>query len=145
MTQTILLVEDDENDIILIKRAFKRHRIANSVEVAKDGDAAVAWLTRAEEAGTPPCLVLLDLKLPRRSGLEVLEWMRSRDALRRVPAVMLTSLAEERDIDRAYDLHANSYLVKPVDFDGLVEVAKALEMYWLILNTPPGGKRPGEA
>ena len=71
--------------------------------------------------------------------------MRSRDALRRVPAVMLTSSAEERDIDRAYDLHANSYLVKPVDFDGLVEVAKALEMYWLILNTPPGGKRPGEA
>ena len=84
-----------------------------------------------------PVLVLLDLKLPRRSGLEVLEWIRAQTGLKRLPVVVLTSSKEATDVNRAYDLGANSYLVKPVGFDSLLELVKSLEVYWLILNQKP--------
>jgi CheY-like chemotaxis protein len=139
---TILLVEDDPNDVLLIQRAFRKANLANPVQVATDGDEAVAYLEGQGEfvdrsAHPLPALVLLDLKLPRRSGLEVLEWMRAQPGLRRIPVAVLTSSRESIDVNRAYDLGANSYLVKPVGIESLIEMVKALDVYWLILNEPP--------
>jgi CheY-like chemotaxis protein len=130
----ILLVEDSEDDAELIGRAFQKAHIANPVELAPDGDAAI----RALEArvGDLPVLVLLDLKLPRRSGFEVLEWIRGNPATRRLPVVVLTSSRQTTDVDRAYDLGANSYLVKPVKSDALVEMVRTLNLYWLVMNEP---------
>jgi CheY-like chemotaxis protein len=106
------------------------------------GDEAVAYLSGEgrfadREAYPFPVLVLLDLKLPRRSGLEVLGWIRSQPGLKRLPIVVLTSSKESIDINRAYDLGANSYLVKPVGFDSLLELVKSLEVYWMMLNQNP--------
>ncbi len=139
---TILLVEDDSNDVLLIRRAFKKANIANPLQVVEDGDRALTYLEGqgpyADREQYPlPILVLLDLKLPRRSGLEVLAWLRQRQGLKRLPVVVLTSSKENRDIDQAYDLGANSYLAKPVEFDALVEMMKSLGVYWLILNENP--------
>jgi CheY-like chemotaxis protein len=131
----VLLVEDEEDDAELIARAFRRAGIANPLERAVDGDAAVARL--GDPVRLPPALVLLDLKLPRRSGFEVLEWLRAGgggEAVRRVPVVVLTSSDQERDVRRAYDLGANSYLVKPVGAPALLEMARNLDGYWLRLN-----------
>lgn len=139
---TVLLVEDDENDRLLIQRAFDRGRIANPVHAVSNGEDAVAYL-----AGTGqyvdrkqfplPVMMLLDLKLPRKSGLEVLQWVREQSGLKRLPVVVLTSSRETTDINRAYDLGANSYLVKPVGFENLFELAKSLNLYWLMLNEDP--------
>jgi CheY-like chemotaxis protein len=140
--QAILLVEDDPNDVLLIRRAFTKARILNQIQTVSDGDQAVAYLNGdgpfADRNAHPlPVLVLLDLKLPRRSGLEVLEWVRAQEGLKRLPIVVLTSSKEAADVNRAYDLGANSYLVKPVGFDTLLELVKSLEVYWLILNQKP--------
>lgn len=129
----ILLVEDNEDDADLIQRAFRKASIANPVVVAGDGDAALDVL-RTAEADDLPILVLLDLKLPRRSGFEVLEWIRGNPATRRLTVVVLTSSRQSADVGRAYDLGANSYLVKPVGSDALVEMVRALNLYWLVLN-----------
>jgi CheY-like chemotaxis protein len=139
---TILLVEDDPNDVFLIQRAFRRINLANPIQVVQDGEAAVLYLSGQEPYADRdrypfPILVLLDLKLPRRSGLEVLEWLRQQPKLRRLPVVVLTSSRENSDLNRAYDLGANSYLVKPVAFDGLLEMVRSLNQYWLILNEKP--------
>jgi DNA-binding response OmpR family regulator len=104
--------------------------------VAADGEAAVNFLTGALTA-TAPGLVLLDLKLPRLPGLDVLGWLRRQPGLRRLPVVVLTSSRERRDVDRAYDLGANSFLVKPVGFAELLEMVKALDLYWLRMNEAP--------
>ena len=141
-TLPILLVEDGEDDILLMQRAFAKTQLANPVQVATDGDQAIAYLSGAREFADRdtyplPVLVLLDLKLPRRSGLEVLEWIRAQPGLRRLPVAMLTSSKESADINRAYDLGANAYLVKPVNFESLMEVVKALKLFWLILNESP--------
>lgn len=135
----ILLVEDDINDALLLRRAFAKAGVVNTIVQLEDGDSAVAYLDGAGEYADReyyplPCLILLDLKLPRRSGLEVLEWMRAQPGLRRIPVVVLTSSQQSRDINRAYDLGANSYLVKPVGFDTLLEMAQALNLYWLCFN-----------
>ncbi len=140
--QVILVVEDDPNDVLLIQRAFGKARILNPVRTVSHGDEAVAYLSGAgafadREAYPFPVLVLLDLKLPRRSGLEVLGWIRSQPGLKRLPIVVLTSSKESIDINRAYDLGANSYLVKPVGFDSLLELVKSLEVYWMMLNQHP--------
>ncbi len=140
--QVILIVEDDPNDVLLIQRAFKKANILVPLQTVSHGDAAVAYLggegAYADREQYPePILVLLDLKLPRRSGLEVLEWIRAQSRLRRLPVVVLTSSKETDDINTAYDLGANSYLVKPVGFDSLLELVKSLEMYWLTLNQQP--------
>ncbi|MFH1672232.1 MAG: response regulator [Pseudomonadota bacterium] len=139
---TILLVEDDPNDVMLIERAFRKANIANPVQTVKDGEQAVAYLAGQEpyvdrEQYPLPVLILLDLKLPRKSGLEVLAWMKRQTSLMRIPVVVLTSSKETADINRAYDLGANSYLTKPVAFDGLLNIVKALNLYWLNLNERP--------
>ncbi|HEX9394785.1 MAG TPA: response regulator [Gemmatimonadales bacterium] len=138
----ILLVEDDANDVILIRRAFAKAEIKNPVYTVEDGDAAVAYLagegTYANRGDHPlPGVVLLDLKLPRRSGLEVLQWVRQSPTLRRLPVVVLTSSRESADVNRAYDLGANSYLVKPVGFDALTDLVRILQGYWVGWNEKP--------
>ena len=133
---TILLVEDDHNDVLLVKRAFQKAKIANPIVVLHDGEQAISYLAGREPyvVRALPMLVLLDLKLPRKSGHEVLEWLRQQQTLKRLPVVVLTASSESSDVNRAYDLGANSYLVKPVTFDALVEMVKTLNLYWLILN-----------
>jgi CheY-like chemotaxis protein len=138
----ILLVEDDPNDIILIKRAFEKANITNPLQVVENGEEAISYLTGKGRYGDRvkcplPMLLLLDLKLPRKSGHEVLEWLRKQPMLKRLTVVVLTSSQQSSDINRAYDLGANSYLVKPVTFDALVEMVKALNFYWVILNEKP--------
>jgi CheY-like chemotaxis protein len=139
---TILVVEDKATDVLLIRRAFDKAKLANPIQVVVDGDAAVEYLTGGgayadREVFPVPILILLDLKLPRRSGLEVLEWRRGQETIRRIPVVMLTSSAHDRDINTAYDLGVNSYLVKPVEFDGLLRMMKTVNMYWLMMNERP--------
>lgn len=144
----ILLVEDDPNDVALIQRAFRKARLANPVHVANDGAAAQAYLSgngahgNATEGGSvdeyaSPALVLLDLKLPGRSGHEVLRWIRSKPELAKIPVVVLTSSRENADIERAYALGANSYLRKPATFERLLEMVDALNLYWMVLNVRP--------
>lgn len=135
----ILLVEDDDNDVILLKRAFKKSKLANALEVVSDGEAAIAYLSGAApyEGRALPELVLLDLKLPRKSGHEVLEWIRAQPGLRFLPVVVLSSSREKSDLERAYDLGANSYLVKPPDFESLIEMVRTLDVYWMVLNEKP--------
>jgi CheY-like chemotaxis protein len=135
-------VEDDPDDVALIERAFRRANLANTVKVARDGEEAVAYLAgtgaHADRSASPlPVLILLDLKIPRRSGHEVLEWMRDQEGVRRIPVAVLTSSRERRDVDRAYDLGANAYLVKPVDFEELMRLVRSLHLFWLMLNEPP--------
>jgi CheY-like chemotaxis protein len=137
----VLLVEDNRDDALLIRRAFRKARLAPPAHV-EDGEAAVAYLVHAgaDGDGAPgalPALVLLDLKLPRKSGLDVLAWLRAQDTLRRLPVVVLTSSREAPDVRRAYDLGANSYLVKPVGFEALLQLVETLGLYWLTLNEPP--------
>ncbi len=136
---TVLLVEDNEDDAELVMRAFRRAGVANPIQHVVDGDQAVAYLGGsgpfADRVLHPrPGLVLLDLKLPRRSGFEVLQWLRGRPETRRLPVVVLTSSDDNSDIGRAYDLGANSYLVKPVATDALSDMAHTLGLYWLRLN-----------
>jgi CheY-like chemotaxis protein len=141
-SEPILLVEDDENDVLLLQRAFRRAGIMNPLQIVRHGDDAVAYLEGsgefADRSTHPfPVFMLLDLKLPRRTGLEVLEWVKERTGLKRIPIVVLTSSKNDDDIDRAYELGANSYVVKPVSFETLIELAKSLELYWLVLNERP--------
>ena len=138
----ILLVEDNPDDVRLIRRAFHRSKLLNPIHVVADGDVAVAYLAGegeyANRADHPlPVLILLDLELPKRSGHEVLEWVRAQAGLRRIPVAILTSSRESVDVNRAYDLGANAYLLKPVEFEALVEPVKATNMFWLILNERP--------
>jgi CheY-like chemotaxis protein len=140
--ETILLVEDDENDVLLIQRAFRKAGIGNPLRVLGDGDVAVAYLggegLYADRLEWPlPGLLLLDLKLPRRSGLEVLAWLRQQPGIGRLVTVVLTSSRESADVNRAYELGANSYLVKPVLLDDLVQMVKTLDLYWLMINEKP--------
>ncbi len=139
---TVLLVEDNSTDVLMIQRAFKKANLLNPIQVVDDGDKAVAYLggegAYADREKYPiPVLVLLDLKLPRRSGLEVLEWLRRQERVRRLPVVVLTSSKETTDVNQAYDLGANSYLVKPVDFDPFLEMVKLLGPYWVLVNEKP--------
>jgi CheY-like chemotaxis protein len=138
----VLLAEDNSTDALMVRRAFTKAGLRGTLEVVDDGDKAVAYLSGegefADRARHPlPVLFLLDLKLPRRSGLEVLAWLRQQPGLKRLPVVVLTSSEESADVNRAYDLGANSYLVKPVDFDALLEMVKGLGLYWLVLNESP--------
>jgi CheY-like chemotaxis protein len=144
--ETILLVEDNPDDVLLIKRAFKKAGLGHSLQVATHGEEAVDYLSGgggfADRDKHPfPALVLLDLQLPRRSGHEVLAWLRNQEDLRRLPVVVLTSSREPSDINRAYDLGANSYHVKPVAFDALLEMVQVVERYWLALAERPEAPR----
>ena len=138
----ILHVEDDPNDVVLVGLAFRKAAIGVNLQVVNDGEQAVQYLSGEGPYGDRhafpiPALVLLDVKLPRRSGLEVLSWVRGSEELRRVPVVMLTSSNQAGDVNRAYDLMANSYLVKPSALEDLVELVKKITGYWLELNVKP--------
>lgn len=133
----ILLVEDNPMDVDLALRAFRRRRLTNPVEVARDGEEALAWIERWEKGEPPPAVILLDLKLPRVDGLEVLRQLKAHPEFRSVPVVVLTTSKESHDVKRAYELGVNSYIVKPVDFDKFVEVASQIEVYWTVLNARP--------
>jgi two-component system response regulator len=138
----ILLVEDNPSDIGLTRRAFKQSHIANRMVVAEDGREALDYLFAVgvhagRGSSDLPTLVLLDLKLPRVSGLEVLQQIRADARTRRLPVVILTSSQEDQDVIASYDLGANSYIRKPVDFAQFAEAIKHLGLYWLVLNEPP--------
>jgi CheY-like chemotaxis protein len=134
---TILLVEDNPMDVDLTLRAFKRRHLTNPVEVARDGEEALACIARWETGGEPPAIILLDLKLPRVDGLEVLRRLKGHPTFGTIPVVVLTTSAEESDIQQAYKLGANSYIVKPVDFEAFVDVAAQIDVYWTLVNRPP--------
>jgi CheY-like chemotaxis protein len=138
----ILLVEDNPKDVLLIQRALRKANISNSLQVVNDGDAAVLYLSGEEPFSDRtlyplPVLILLDLKLPRRSGHEVLMWLRQQPVLKRIPVVVLTSSKEYADINLVYDLGVNAYMTKPVAFNDLVEIVKTLNLHWLIFNEKP--------
>jgi CheY-like chemotaxis protein len=139
---TILLVEDDSNDVLLIQRAFRKASLSNPLQIVEDGEAAILYLKGEESFADRdrfplPRLILLDLKLPRKSGFEVLVWLRQQPKFYGLPVVVLTSSKENNDIQQAYLLGANSYLVKPVGFDSLLDMIKTLNLYWLMFNQTP--------
>ncbi|MDP3511508.1 MAG: response regulator [Sulfuritalea sp.] len=141
-SQVILLVEDNPSDIGLTRRAMEKSGISNPLVVAEDGQDALDYIFcdgahNAREIADTPLLVLLDLKLPRVDGLEVLRRIRADARTRRIPVVILTSSSEERDVTAGYDNGTNSYIRKPVDFYQFAEVIKQLGMYWLVINQPP--------
>jgi len=141
-SKTILLAEDNPSDIELTKRALERSHVANTLVVAEDGPQALDYLfcTGSFSSRNPcelPALVLLDLKLPKLDGFAVLRRLRGDERTRRLPVVVLTSSAEERDVASCYDLGVNSYIRKPVDFDQFAAAIRQLGLYWLILNEPP--------
>lgn len=144
---TVLLVEDDPDDVLLTRRAFAKAHFPIPLHVVSDGEGAIDYLSGAGEHADRdrfplPLLLLLDLKLPRRSGFEVLEWLRGQPGLRRIPVVVLTGSGQSADVNRAYDLGANSYLVKPVRSDDLTDLVKSLNLYWLLLNEKPDPRAP---
>ena len=139
----ILLVEDDPKDVELTLTALEEYNLANEVVVARDGAEALDYLyCRGSFADRPhdnPAVLLLDLKLPKVDGLEVLQQIKSDDNLRMVPVVVLTSSREEKDMVTSYKLGVNAYVVKPVDFHEFVNAIKELGMFWAIINEPPPG------
>ena len=139
---SILIVEDNTDDVLLIKRAFQQCGVANPLRFVTDGEQAVAYLKGTGEFGDRkknplPVLILLDLKMPRMNGFEFLRWLRNEPDLKKIIVVILTSSSESPDINRAYELGANSYLVKPVRFEDLIRIVKELHLYWLIMNEKP--------
>jgi CheY-like chemotaxis protein len=143
----ILLVEDREDDIILIRRAFERISLSNPIHVVRSGEEALAYLAGegkySNRAEHPlPEIVFLDLKLPGIDGFDVLEWIRKQPGLRSLPVLVLTSSSQIRDVNRAYELGANSFLVKEFDFQNSVEMAKLLQRYWLKTAKTPETSRP---
>ncbi len=139
----ILLAEDSAADLELTLEALGHHRLANEVVVVRDGAAALDYLyRRGEHAGRPegnPAVVLLDLKMPKVDGLQVLKQVKADESLRSIPIVMLTSSREEQDLVESYRLGANAYVVKPVDFGRFVEAVSQLGMFWAVVNEPPPG------
>ena len=138
----ILLVEDDPNDVLLIQRAFQKAGMRNVLKFVRDGEQAIQYLSgkgvHANRERFPlPFLVLLDLKMPGTDGFEVLQWIRNEQQLKRLLVVVLTSSHLQADVDRAYELGANSYLVKPVDFEAMVHLVQRFESYWTEINRTP--------
>lgn len=140
-TIDILLVEDNPLDVELMLRALRKNNVANPIHHAEDGVAALDFIFCSGEfsgrhVGAGPKVILLDLKLPKVSGLEVLKRLKEDDRTKHIPVVVVTSSREDPDIKTAYELGANSYVVKPVDFGAFVEVMKNLGYYWLLINEP---------
>ena len=139
---TILLIEDNPDDVELTLHAFQKNHMGNDVVVASDGAEGLDYLFgtgkyAGRDAEEPPALILLDLQLPKIGGLEVLRKVREDERTKRIPVVILTTSDEEEDIINGYDRGANSYLRKPVDFTEFMNAVKQLELYWMVLNTPP--------
>lgn len=142
-SSTILLVEDEPADVFRIQRAFRKTNLASTLEVVTDGEKAIDYLSGQQayqdrDRYPLPSLVLLDLKLPRRSGFEVLSWLRNESDMKHLPVVVLTSSDQQIDIERAYSLGANSYLMKPPAPNALLEMVQVLELYWLCFNRSLG-------
>lgn len=133
----IMLVEDNPMDLDLTLRAFSKKRFGNNIQVARDGEEAVAYMARWEAGEPIPAVILLDINMPKISGLEVLRQLKAHERFRRIPVVMLTSSREDRDLKTAYDLGVNSYIEKPVSFAKFMEVADHIELYWCVLNERP--------
>ena len=135
----ILLVEDNEGDIGLIEEVFEEAKIRNTLHIAEDGEEAILFLRgEGKFSGSPrPDTILLDLNLPKKDGREVLREIKEDNNLKNIPVVVLTTSRAERDILRSYDLHANAYVTKPLDFDQLIKVVKSIENFWLeVVNLP---------
>jgi len=130
----ILLVEDNPVDIDLTLRAFKKNNLRNKIEVARDGEEALNWIQKWDEGEPTPIVILLDLKLPRYNGLEVLKELKSHESYKTIPVIILTTSSESKDIQTAYKLGANSYIVKPVELDKFIEVAAQIDLYWRVYN-----------
>ena len=143
MLKPILLVEDNPNDLELTLIALERSQLANEVIIARDGAEALDYLfVRGDHVGRMqgnPAVILLDLKLPKVDGLEVLHEIRQTPALKSIPVVMLTSSKEEQDLLRSYELGVNAYVIKPVDFQEFVKAIADLGIFWAVLNEPPPG------
>jgi CheY-like chemotaxis protein len=140
--EVILVADDDENDAFFIERALKDAQVANPLRRVRDGEEAIAYLKGEDgysdrEKFPLPHLMLLDLKMPRKNGFEVLEWVRLQPGLKRLPVIILTSSREDADINRAYDLGANTYLVKPAKPESLLDMARAIKLHWLTLAEKP--------
>ena len=133
----ILLVEDNPNDVELALHALKKNNLSNRIEVVRDGAEALDFIFGKEADSNRPKVILLDLKLPKVDGLEVLKRLKSDPQTRSIPVVMLTSSREECDIVKSYQLGVNSYIVKPVDFEQFTEAVRQLGLYWLLMNQPP--------
>jgi CheY-like chemotaxis protein len=131
----ILLVEDRLTDVDLTKRAFARSRLLNPIQVARDGEEALANIDRWDRGEASPIFILLDLKLPKISGLDVLRKLKHHTKYSTIPVIVLTTSAEDGDIEEAYKLGCNSYIVKPVEFNKFMDVATQIEVYWCALNT----------
>jgi CheY-like chemotaxis protein len=143
----ILIVEDREDDIVLIRKAFEKASLTNPVQVARDGEEAVAYLGAegkyANRAEYPlPVIVLLDLKLPRIDGFEVLSWIRQQEGIQGLPVIVLTSSTQIQDVNRAYALGANSFFVKDIDFEQIVNLSTLIRHYWLQKAIKPETYRP---
>ena len=132
----IMLVEDNPVDVDLTLRAFKKQNLSNPIVVARDGEEAIGYIKLWEEGEPMPVVILLDLKLPKFSGLEVLAEIKKHPIYKTIPVVVLTSSDEGKDVEAAYKLGANSYIVKPVAFDKFVDVAAQIQLYWNVLNKP---------
>ena len=130
----ILLVEDNPMDLDLTLRAFNKRRFINAIEVARDGEEALAFIPRWDAGEPIPAVILLDINMPKVNGLEVLEQLKRHPVYRRIPVVVLTSSREDRDLAAAYDLGVNSYIEKPVSFNKFMEVADQIELYWCVTN-----------
>ena len=142
MPLEILLVEDNPNDIELALHALKKHNLANRIQVVRDGAEALDFLFARgafshRDINQTPRVVLLDLKLPKVDGLEVLRQVKADPRTRKIPVVVLTSSREERDVVESYSLGVNSYILKPVDFQQFTEAVRTIGLYWLLLNEPP--------
>jgi CheY-like chemotaxis protein len=133
----ILIVEDRLADLDLTKRAFQRRRLLNPIQEARDGEQAIAYIERWEAGEPLPVFILLDLGLPKISGLEVLRQIKSHPTSASIPVIVLTTSAEDKDIEEAYRHGCNSYIVKPVEFNKFMEIASQIEIYWCAVNTSP--------
>ena len=136
-TAPILLIEDNPHDVELTIHAFRKQKLSNPIQVARDGEEALEQLNHWDKGEPAPAVILLDLKLPKVDGIDVLGKLKTHQRFKRIPVVVLTTSKENSDLSRCYDLGANSYIVKPVNFEKFVEVVKQIDVYWLLTNTPP--------
>jgi len=132
--QPILLVEDNPVDLDLTLRAFKSQKLDNPILTTRDGEEALAFVEKWEKGEPLPVVILLDLKMPKVNGLEVLKVLKNHQQFKIIPVVVLTTSSEHSDVHAAYELGANSYIVKPVDFEKFLDVAKQIDLYWRVLN-----------
>ena len=146
-TAVILIVEDREDDVLLMRKSFEKAGLPNPIKIVRDGEEALAYLSgegkyASRDEYPLPSLILLDLKLPGMDGFEVLTWIRKQQGIRGIPVVVLTSSTQLRDVNRAYELGANSFFVKEFDFQNSVDLTRLLERYWLQKALKPESSRP---